>query len=62
MFALLSTRLRTWLFLVLVLPLLGRVLEAVGVRVGQTRPRAGDALTDAGQRMRNRGRKGPRRA
>ena len=61
MFALLSTRLRTWLFLVHVLPLFGRVLEAVGVRVGQSRPRAGGALTNAGQRMRNRGRRGSRR-
>ena len=57
MWLLLSTRLRTWLFVALVLPLLGRVLEAVGVRVGQNRPRAGDALAGAGQRMRNRGRR-----
>ena len=61
MWLLLSTRLRTWLFVALVLPLFGRVLEAVGIRVGQTRPRAGVALTGAGQRMRNRGRKAPPR-
>ena len=61
MWLLLSTRLRTWLFVALVLPLFGRVLEAVGLRVGQSRPRAGGALTNAGQRMRNRGRKAPPR-
>ena len=57
MFALLSGRFRTWLLLALVLPLFGRVLEAVGVRVGPTRPRAGSALTGVGQRMQNRGRR-----
>lgn len=57
MFALLSGRFRRWLFLVLVMPLLGRVLEAVGVRVGATKPRAGETMTGLGQRMQNRGRR-----
>ena len=46
--ALLSTRLRTWLLFAVVLPIAGRLLEALGVRVGQRNPRAGDALTKAG--------------
>jgi hypothetical protein len=57
MFVFLSGRLRRWLFLVLVLPLFGRVLEAVGLRVGARKPRAGDAMTQIGQRMQNRGRR-----
>jgi hypothetical protein len=57
MFALLSGRFRSWLFLVLVLPLFGKVLEALGMRVGATKPRAGDAMTGLGQRMQNRGRR-----
>ena len=34
--AFLSTRLRTWLLFAVLLPIGGRVLEAVGVRVGRT--------------------------
>jgi hypothetical protein len=52
MFALLSGRLRRWLLLVLVLPLAGRLLEAVGLRIAPRRPRAGRALTGTGQRLR----------
>ena len=57
MLALLSARFRTWILLVLVLPLLGRVLEAIGLRVAPKRPRAGNVLTGAGQRMQHRGRR-----
>ena len=46
--AFLSTRLRTWLLFAIVLPIAGRLLEALGVRVGSRNPRAGDALTKAG--------------
>jgi len=49
--AFLSSRFRRWLLLVLVLPLVGRVLEAVGLRVAPDRPRAGRALTSTGQRL-----------
>ena len=56
-FALLSRRIRSWLLLALVLPLFGRVLEALGMRVGGTRPRAGSAMTGVGQRLQNRGRR-----
>jgi len=45
----LSMRLRRWLFGVLVLPLIGRVLTRVGSRVGATRPRAGRTLTGIGE-------------
>ncbi len=45
--AFLSARLRRWLLLVLVLPVAGRLLETVGVRVGARSPRAGQALTRA---------------
>ncbi|MCA1711548.1 MAG: hypothetical protein LC789_07905 [Actinobacteria bacterium] len=57
LFALLSRRFRSWLLLVLVLPLFGRVLETLGVRVGTTKPRAGDAMTGLGQRLQHRGRR-----
>lgn len=46
--AFLSRRLRTWLLFALVLPLGGRLLEAVGVRVAVRSPRTGQALTRAG--------------
>jgi hypothetical protein len=46
---LLSMRLRRWLFAVLVLPLVGRVLTRVGLRVEATRPRAGRTLTGVGE-------------
>ena len=46
--AFLSTRLRTWLLFAVVLPIAGRLLEALGVRVGQRNARAGDALTKVG--------------
>lgn len=43
-FAFFSRRLRQWVLLALILPLAGRLLEAVGVRVGGRNPRAGRAL------------------
>ena len=46
--AFLSTRLRTWVLFAVLLPLGGRLLEALGMRVGQRNPRAGHALTTAG--------------
>ena len=46
--AFLSARLRRWLLFALVLPLGGRLLEGVGVRVGARNPRAGEALRRAG--------------
>ena len=48
----LSTRLRRWLFAVLVLPLAGRLLEKLGVRLTPRRPRVGTALTGVGQTLR----------
>jgi hypothetical protein len=42
-----SRRLRTWALFAVLLPLAGRVLDAVGVRVGRRNPRAGRALTTA---------------
>ena len=59
---LLSVRLRQWLFAVLVLPLLGRVLTRVGSRVQTTRPGAGRTLTGIGQALRagRRQRRSPR--
>ena len=49
--AFLSSRIRTWLLFALVLPVVGKVLTALGVRVGEKRPRAGRALTTTGERM-----------
>ena len=49
--AFLSSRIRTWLLFALVLPVVGKVLSALGVRVGEKRPRAGRALTTTGERM-----------
>jgi hypothetical protein len=46
MWALLSTRLRTWLFVVLVLPLVGRVLEAGRARAARS-PGPGSACATA---------------
>ncbi len=47
-FALLSRRVRAWVAFALVLPLIGRVLQALGVRVSERNPRVGKALTTAG--------------
>ena len=52
MFAFFYGRLRRWLVYVLVLPLIGRLVETVGVRVAPARPRAGRALTTTGQTLR----------
>ena len=49
--AFLSSRIRTWLLFALVLPLVGRVLSALGVRVGERRPGVGRALTSTGDRL-----------
>lgn len=43
-----SARLRRWLLLALVLPVVGRLLEVLGVRITGRSPRAGAALTRAG--------------
>ena len=59
MWFLISTRLRRWLLVALVLPLVGRVLERIGMRVGASRPRAGRALVSTGSTLR-RGRRGRR--
>jgi hypothetical protein len=59
MMLLLSARLRRWLFVVLVLPLIGRVIEGVGQRVEPNRPRAGRAIRGAGSVLRS-GRRGRR--
>jgi hypothetical protein len=48
LWALVSTRLRTWLLFAVVLPVAGRLLEALGLRVGSRNPRAGQALSRAG--------------
>ena len=47
-FAFLSRRLRTWVLFAVLLPFAGRVLQAVGLRVGGRNPRVGGALTRAG--------------
>lgn len=48
--AFLSARLRRWFLLVVVVPLLGRVLQAVGVRLGDRR--AGRVLRSTGGHLR----------
>ena len=51
-FAFLSARVRRWFLLVVVLPIVGRVLQAVGVRVAARSPRAGGALGTLGGHLR----------
>ena len=46
--AFLSTRIRTWVLFAVLLPLAGRVMQAVAPRVGQRNARAGDLLGKAG--------------
>ena len=46
--AFLSSRVRTWVLFAVLLPIVGRVLETVGLRVGARNPSAGRALTKAG--------------
>ena len=58
--ALLTRRVRSWLLLTLLLPVVGRVLQAVGGRVEQRAPRAGRALGSAGAYARGPGRRGSR--
>ena len=60
--AFLSTRLRTWVLFAVLLPIAGRILEAVAPRVGRRNARAGDLLTKGGRWARDpRGRKRRRR-
>lgn len=47
-FAFLSARVRQWLLFAFVLPIVGRFLSAVGLRVGRRNPRLGEALRSAG--------------
>jgi len=54
----LSRRLRRYLFLVVALPLIGRLLEALGERVAASRPGASRGLRDAGRRLQSRRRRG----
>ena len=49
-FAFLSARIRRWVLLVVVLPLLGRLLEALGLRLGAGR--TGRLLRGAGGQLR----------
>lgn len=49
-FAFLSARIRRWVLLVLVLPLAGRLLEALGLRLGDRR--AGHLLRSTGGHLR----------
>ena len=49
--AFLSSRIRTWVLFALVLPVVGKVLSALGARVGEKRPKAGRALTSTGDRL-----------
>lgn len=46
--AFLSSRIRTWVVFAVLLPVVGRLLETVGLRVGARNPAAGRALTKAG--------------
>lgn len=46
--AFLSSRVRTWVLFAVLLPVVGRVLETVGLRIGDRNPSAGRALTRAG--------------
>lgn len=52
MWLFLSARLRRWLLVAFVLPLVGRVLEGAGRRTAPSRPKVGDALTRAGGTLR----------
>lgn len=48
MWLFLSARLRSWVLFALVLPLVGKLLQAVGVRVAPRNARAGRLLDQAG--------------
>ena len=48
LFALLSARLRQYVLFSLVLPVVGRLLQVLGLRVGTRNPQAGRLLTQAG--------------
>jgi len=48
MWIFLSNRLRQWVLFAFVLPLAGRLLSALGGRIGGRNPRAGAALTRVG--------------
>ena len=47
-FAFLSARLRRWVLMAFVLPLVGRLLQSVGPKVATRNPQVGNALTTAG--------------
>jgi hypothetical protein len=51
-FAFLSARLRQWIVLAVVVPLVGRLLQGVGGRLTGRSPRLGTALTSTGGRLR----------
>lgn len=51
-FAFLSARLRQWIVLAVVVPLVGRLLQLVGVRLGDRSPRVSRALTSTGGKLR----------
>ena len=51
-FAFLSRRLRAWLLFSLLLPVIGRLLQAAGARLTDRKPRVGKALTSAGDVVR----------
>ncbi len=56
--AFLSSRIRTWVLFAVLLPLFGRLLEKLGVRVADRNPRAGRALATTSSMMRRRGKRG----
>lgn len=60
MWLFISRRLRSWVLFALVLPVAGKLLRKLGVRVQDRNPRAGKALTQAGDlaARRKRGRSG----
>lgn len=60
--AFLSSRVRTWVLFAVLLPIAGRVLEALGLRVADRNPRASRALTATGGRMRDLRGRGRRRS
>ncbi len=46
--AILSSRIRSWLLFAILLPIVGRILQLVGVRVADRNPKVGNALSKAG--------------
>jgi len=56
MWLFLSRRLRSWVLVALVLPVVGKALRGLGVRLEQRNPRAGRAVGKAGEIASRRGR------